>query len=79
VKISISIGRRLLVETIIDTKNLLTIKQAAKLVGKSYPMIQKLRQEGVIDSVELGYSPMIKKDSLIKVALERGWIKQRKG
>lgn len=66
-------------ETIIDTKNLLTIKQAAKLVGKSYPMIQKLRQEGVIDSVELGYSPMIKKDSLIKVALERGWIKQRKG
>ena len=63
----------------IQIDNLLTIKQAAKLVGKSYPMIQKLRQEEVIDSVELGYSPMIKKDSLIKVALKRGWIKQRKG
>ena len=61
----------------IRVDNLLTIKQAAKLVGKSYPMIQKLRQEGVIDSVELGYSPMIKKDSLIEVALERGWIKER--
>jgi len=60
-----------------NVNELLTIKQAAKLVGKSYPMIQKLRQEGVIASVELGYSPMIKKDSLIAVALERGWIKER--
>lgn len=64
-------------DTIIDTSNLLTITEAAKLVGKSYALIQKLRQDGVIESVELGYSPMIKKDSLIKVALRKGWIVEK--
>ncbi len=64
-------------DTIIDTSNLLTIREAAKLVGKSYALIQSLRAQGVIESVELGYSPMIKKDSLIEVALRKGWIVEK--
>ena len=63
--------------TVINTENLLTTKQAARLVGRSRAMIYRLITDGDVATFTLGDSTYVIKESLIEEALRRGWIKER--
>lgn len=65
-------------ERILDLEAVLTVADAAALVGRTRQTIYILIREKAVESVQVGSIYMVNRNDLLRIALERGWI-HRKG
>ena len=64
-------------EQVVDLGKLLSIQEAADLVGKTRQTIYNLINIKAIDVQEVKSIKLVKKSDLIRVALGRGWIRRK--
>ena len=64
-------------EQVVDLNTLLSIQEAADLVGKTRQTIYNLINIKAIECREVKSIKLVKKSDLIRVALARGWIRRK--
>lgn len=64
-------------EQLVNLGAVLCVKDAADLVGKTRQTIYNLMREDGIEYIQLGSIYMVNKNDLLRVALERGWIRRK--
>ena len=64
-------------EQVVDLGKLLSIQEAADLVGKTRQTIYNLINIKAIECQEIKSIKLVRKSDLIRVALGRGWIRRK--
>lgn len=66
-------------EQLLDLGAVLPVTDAAALVGKTRQTLYNLMRKHIIEYIQVGSIYMVNKNDLLRVALERGWIKKKGG
>lgn len=62
---------------LLDLGTMLPVQDAAALVGKTRQTIYNLIRANAIGYAEIASVKLVNKNDLIRIALQRGWIKRK--